>query len=63
MENKLYPRVGVAVIIISPDDKFLLLKRKNCRNGNGKYSAPGGALEFGEDPIDCAIRELTYSPC
>ena len=49
------PRVGVAVLIIK-DEKVLLLKRKNA-HGAGTWSTPGGHLEFGETPEECAIRE------
>lgn len=49
------PRVGVGVIIIR-DEQVLLLKRKNV-HGSGSWSTPGGHLDFGESPEECAIRE------
>ena len=49
------PGVGVAVII-SRDDRVLLIKRKHV-HGAGTWSVPGGHLEFGETPEACAIRE------
>lgn len=52
-ENR--PKVGVGVII-RRDNKILLGKRKNA-HGDGTWSFPGGHLEFGETPEDCAKRE------
>lgn len=50
------PRVGVA-IMIKKDDKILLGYRKS-ELGKNTWGLPGGKLEFGEELIDCAIREL-----
>ncbi len=49
------PRVGVA-LIITHDDHVLLIKRKGS-HGEGTWAVPGGHLEFGESPEECAIRE------
>lgn len=49
------PRVGVG-IIIAKGDRVLLLRRKNV-HGAGSWSTPGGHLDFGESPEECAIRE------
>lgn len=50
------PKIGVGVII-AKGQKILLGKRKNS-HGAGTWCFPGGHLEFGEDPEDCAIREV-----
>lgn len=50
------PRVGVGIILIK-DNKILLGLRKG-ELGNGDWGLPGGKLDFGEDPKDCACREL-----
>lgn len=50
-----HPRVGVGVIVVR-DHKVLLGKRKNA-HGEGDWNFPGGHLEFGEEVIDCAVRE------
>jgi 8-oxo-dGTP diphosphatase len=49
------PRVGTA-IIITREDKVLLMKRKGP-HGQGTWSTPGGHLDFGETPEQGARRE------
>ncbi len=55
MIKSVNPQVGVG-IIITRNDQVLLLKRRNV-HGAGSWSTPGGHLEFGETPEECAIRE------
>lgn len=50
------PRVGVATIL-RKGNKILLGKRKS-ELGKGSWGLPGGKLDFGEEPMVCAIREL-----
>ena len=47
--------VGVGVII-TRGDEVLLLRRCNV-HGHGAWSTPGGHMDFGETPAQCAIRE------
>ena len=49
------PKVGTATII-TRDNKVLLMKRRGP-HGNGTWSPPGGHLDFGESPEQCAARE------
>jgi 8-oxo-dGTP diphosphatase len=50
------PGVGIGVIV-TKGDHVLLLRRTNV-HGSGTWSTPGGHLDFGESPEDCAIREV-----
>jgi 8-oxo-dGTP diphosphatase len=49
------PLVGVGVLVCRGDD--VLLVRRHGSHGAGTWSPPGGYLDFGEDPADCAVRE------
>lgn len=49
------PGVGVAALILR-DDRLLLMKRQGA-HGEGTWATPGGHLEYGETPEECAIRE------
>ena len=49
------PMVGVG-IIITRGERTLLLHRHHA-HGAGTWSSPGGHLEFGETPEECARRE------
>lgn len=49
-------RVGVAALIVHPDGRVLVGKRKGS-HGSGTIQLPGGHLEFGEAINDCCVRE------
>lgn len=49
------PRVGVG-IVVRRNDEILLIRRKNV-HGDGSWSTPGGHLDPGETPEECAVRE------
>lgn len=50
------PKIGVGVLVLK--DAFVLLgKRIGSVHGNKTWCPPGGHLEYGEEPIACAIRE------
>ena len=55
------PRIGVGAgaLVINESNKVLLLQRPNSLIfDGGLWSQPGGALEFGEDPMRATIRHL-----
>lgn len=50
------PLVGIGVVV-SRRGK-ILLGRRRASHGAGCWSLPGGHLEFGETPQECARREV-----
>jgi 8-oxo-dGTP diphosphatase len=50
------PAVGVGCIISRANGDLLLVRRQGA-HGAGSWSTPGGYLEFGESPAECAKRE------
>jgi 8-oxo-dGTP diphosphatase len=50
-------RVGVAVLLIR-HSRGLLIGRRIGSYGGGEWHVPGGKLEKGETPLECAEREL-----
>ncbi len=50
-------KVGVGVFILNSKNEILFGKRKGS-HGEGTWSLPGGHLEFGEEIITCAKREV-----
>jgi 8-oxo-dGTP diphosphatase len=49
-------QLGVAAVILDKEHKILLSKRISTHQ-NGKFSCPGGKVDFGETPIQAIIRE------
>ena len=50
------PKVGVAVIVVK--DNQVLMGKRIGSHGENTWAFPGGHLEFGETPEECATREL-----
>jgi 8-oxo-dGTP diphosphatase len=51
-----HPRVGVGVVVRL--GRQILLVRRHGAHGAGTWSPPGGNLDFGETPSECAAREV-----
>ncbi len=52
------PEVGVGGVVLAPDGRILLARRSQ-EPGRGRWSFPGGRLEWGESLYDAARREVT----
>lgn len=50
------PQVGVGVVVRRGDR--ILLGQRTGSHGAGQWALPGGKLDPGEHPLDCARREL-----
>lgn len=48
----------INVIGLTDDNKFVLVKQHRLGTGELSIETPGGVVEPGEDPLDCAIREF-----
>lgn len=55
--EKIYPRVGIGVMIQNKKREVLLGLRKGS-HGEGEWAFPGGHLEFGETIFKTAEREV-----
>jgi len=51
------PIPSVAVVLIDPDQRILLVRR-NVEPGIGEWCLPGGFIEIGETPSQTAVREI-----
>jgi 8-oxo-dGTP diphosphatase len=49
-----HPLVGTSIIPVLPDGRIVLIQRRD----NGKWSLPGGMVDWGEDLPTCIRREL-----
>lgn len=49
---------GGVVIVAQKDDKILLVKQYRYAISQAIYELPAGKLEYGEDPLEAAKREL-----
>jgi mutator protein MutT len=54
-----YARVGLRAIIKNDRGEILLLKRTAHGSWGNLWDFPGGGLEYGENPLDGIIREIT----
>lgn len=48
----------INVIALTEDNRFVLVKQHRLGSDELSIETPGGVIEEGEDPMDCAIREF-----
>ena len=51
------PAQRATLLFVIRDGQILLIRKKRGL-GAGKINGPGGRLEPGESPLDCAVREI-----
>jgi 8-oxo-dGTP diphosphatase len=56
------PTVHCTLVFVLRGDEVLLIRKKRGL-GAGKINGPGGRLEPGETPLECAIREVQEELC
>jgi 8-oxo-dGTP diphosphatase len=56
--NTWQPRERATLCFLIRDEKILLIRKKRGL-GAGKINGPGGRIEPGEEPHECAIRETS----
>jgi mutator protein MutT len=61
MDNTGNRHLAVVAILQNNDNKVLLIQRNEpeAAHIHGKWHFPGGGIEFGEDPADAVLREIT----
>lgn len=57
METKNFPKIGIGVLIVNEEGKYLLGLRQGS-HGAGEWSFPGGHLDWGETMTESAKREI-----
>src|SRR5438105_1023548 len=56
--KKTYALVGQKAIVLNNQKQILVLQRSEKSGAGGKWSLPGGALEFNEEPFAAIEREI-----
>ncbi len=53
-----HPALKLATLVYALRDEQVLLLRRTTEPNRGLWVAPGGKLEHGESPAECAVREM-----
>ncbi len=56
--NGTHQRIAVYGLIFNSSQEFLILKRSENDSHPRLWEMPGGALEYGEQPLDGTLREI-----
>ena len=56
------PEMRATILFVVRDGHILLIRKKRGI-GAGKINGPGGRLDPGETPFDCAVREVREELC
>jgi len=52
------PQLKLATLVYALRDEQVLLLRRTTEPNRGLWVAPGGKLDAGESPVECAVREM-----
>jgi len=52
------PELKLATLVYALRDEQVLLLRRTTEPNRGLWVAPGGKLDAGESPVECAVREM-----
>jgi len=58
IQKKTYALIGQKAIILNNQKQILVLQRSEKSGKGGKWSLPGGGLEFKEEPFSSIEREI-----
>lgn len=53
-----HPQMKLATLVYALRDQQVLLLRRTSDPNRGLWVAPGGKLDRGESPVECAVREM-----
>ncbi len=59
MGNEKFPIPVVRLIVCDEEGRVLLLRRANSAHASGAWCLPGGKVDYGEEVLEAARRELT----
>jgi 8-oxo-dGTP diphosphatase len=63
LEGEEFPHGEPATLMFVVERGRVLLIHKQRGHGAGRINGPGGKLEFGETPLECAVRETEEEVC
>jgi 8-oxo-dGTP diphosphatase len=52
------PPLKLATLVYALRDEQVLMLRRTTEPNRGRWVAPGGKIDHGESPVECAVREM-----